>query len=279
MAARSALLNVMTRAAEKAGRSLIRDFGEVEHLQVSKKGPADFVSTADHKSEKILREELTKARPRYSLLMEESGAIAGDDNAGRWIVDPLDGTTNFLHGLPFWSISIAAEQNGELVAGVVYNPVSHEMFTAEKGQGAYLNDRRLRVSARKDLSLALLGIGSPYLGHGDVKGFTGELNEVIPQVSGVRRLGSAALDLAYVAAGRFDGFWERGLNAWDVAAGIVLVKEAGGLVSGLARGETPESGASVLASTPGLHRKLLDMLASRPTRTASDRPKARETAG
>lgn len=263
MATRSALINVMVRAAEKAGRSLVRDFGEVEQLQVSKKGPADFVSNADLKSEKILKEELSKARPKFGLMMEESGITEGQDDHGRWIVDPLDGTTNFLHGIPHWSISIAAEQNGQLVAGVVYNPVAHEMFTAEKGQGAYLNDRRLRVSARKDIANAIVGTGAPFLGHGDIGQFTDELVSIMPNVAGVRRMGSAALDLAYFAAGRFDAYWERNLNPWDVSGGIVLAREAGGLVSGLVPSETPESGKSLLASTPGLHRLLLDMLASK----------------
>lgn len=274
MAGKTPLLNVMTLAAEKAGRSLIRDFGEVEHLQVSRKGPADFVSNADRKSEKVLRKELSKARPRFALLMEESGAIEGEADVGRWIVDPLDGTTNFLHGIPHWSISIACEQRGELIAGVVYNPVSHEMFSAERGQGAYLNDRRLRVSSRKKLADAVFGLGAPFLGHGDIEGFTAELTRIMPQVAGVRRMGSAALDLAFVAAGRFDGFWENGLNPWDVAAGIVIVREAGGDVSSLKKGIKPESGASVLASNPGLHRSMVDMLTSPRTAPAKLRKPA-----
>ncbi len=239
MAVRSALINVMTKAAGKAARGLVRDFGEVEQLQVSQKGPADFVSTADLKAEKTLRAELTKARPGYGLLMEESGAKAGSDSSHRWVVDPLDGTTNFLHGIPQFSISIAVERDAEIIAGVVYNPISDEMFWAEKGQGAYLNDRRLRVSARRRMQEAVLGTGAPFLGHGDTETFQAELSALMPQIAGVRRFGSAALDLAFVAAGRFDGFWETGLNAWDVAAGLILVQEAGGYVTEIGGGRNP----------------------------------------
>ena len=252
-AIRSAVINVMVRAAQRAGRSLVRDFGEVEQLQVSRKGPADFVSSADRNAERILREELTKARPRYGLLMEESGAVAGDAGEGRWIVDPLDGTTNFLHGLPHWAISIGLDQGGELVAGVVFNPVTDELFWAEKGQGAFLNDRRLRVSGRRQLSDALLATGIPFLGHRDFATFHGQLAALMPKVAGIRRYGSAALDLAYVAAGRYEGFWETGLNAWDVAAGIVLVREAGGFVTEIGGGHDPLDGRSILAANAHLH--------------------------
>ena len=253
MAVRSALINVMTKAAGKAARGLVRDFGEVEQLQVSQKGPADFVSTADLKAEKTLRAELTKARPTYGLLMEESGAKAGSDSSHRWVVDPLDGTTNFLHGIPQWSISVAVERDGEVIAGVVYNPISDEMFWAEKGQGAYLNDRRLRVSARRRMNEAVLGTGAPFLGHGDSVTFEAELSALMPQIAGVRRFGSAALDLAFVAAGRFDGFWETGLNAWDVAAGLILVQEAGGYVTEIGGGRNPLAGGSILAANTHLH--------------------------
>ncbi len=253
MAVRSALINVMAKAAGKAARGLVRDFGEVEQLQVSQKGPADFVSTADLKAERTLRAELTKARPDFGLLMEESGATAGNDASQRWIVDPLDGTTNFLHGIPHWSISIAAERAGEVIAGVIYNPVSDEMYWAEKGQGAFLNDRRLRVSGRRRMQEAVLGTGAPFLGHGDTETFQAELSALMPTIAGVRRFGSAALDLAFVAAGRFDGFWESGLNAWDVAAGIILVREAGGYVTEIGGGRDPLTGGSLLAANTHLH--------------------------
>ncbi|MEM7443881.1 MAG: inositol monophosphatase family protein, partial [Pseudomonadota bacterium] len=213
----SPLINVMVRAAERAARQLVRDFGEVEQLQVSRKGPADFVSQADLKAEKTITTELAKARPSFGFLMEESGTKEGQDADWRWIVDPLDGTTNFLHGLPHWAISIAAEEKGEIVAGVVLNPISNELFWAEKGKGAFLNDRRLRVSSRRTLQEAVLATGIPFLGHGDISTFQAELTRLMPQVAGIRRYGAAALDLAFVAAGRFDGFWESKLNAWDVA--------------------------------------------------------------
>ena len=206
MTPRSALLNVMTRAVDKAARALKRDFGEVEQLQVSTKGPSDFVSNADLKAERILREELAKARPGYAFLAEESGATAGSDSEHRWIIDPLDGTTNFLHGLPHFAISVALERAGELVAGVVYDPIKDEMFLAEKGGGAFLNDRRLRVSARKNLGESLLATGIPFRGHGGTEDFKRQLDFAMNETAGVRRLGAAALDLAYVAAGRYEGF-------------------------------------------------------------------------
>lgn len=259
MAARSPLINVMARAVDKAGRALVRDFGEVEHLQVSRKGPADFVSTADRRAESILREELAKARPRFGFLMEESGATEGSVDE-RWIVDPLDGTTNFLHGIPFWSISVAVEIRGEVTAGVVYNPIFDEFYAAEKGNGAFLNDRRIRVSSRRRIQDALLATGAPYAGHGDVRQFCDEMAEALPQAAGLRRLGSAALDLAYVASGRFDAFWERGLNAWDVAAGIVLVSEAGGFVTEIDGKRNPLSGDSILAASPQMHMPVMRAL-------------------
>lgn len=255
MVAQSPLVSIMVRAAEKAGRGLIRDFGEVEVLQVSRKGPADFVSQADLKSEKILSEELTRARPGYGLLMEESGARAGEADA-RFIIDPLDGTTNFLHGIPHWAISIAAEQKGTLVAGVVYNPVTNDLFWAEKGQGAFLNDRRLRVSGRRTMADALFATGAPFLGRGDIPEFLVELSAVLPHCSGIRRAGAAALDLAWVAAGRLDGYWERGLAAWDVAAGMLLVQEAGGFVSEIDGGRKPLTAGSILAANTSLHLPL-----------------------
>ncbi|MFQ6017775.1 MAG: inositol monophosphatase family protein [Kiloniellaceae bacterium] len=232
MATRSALINVMTRAADKAARGLKRDFGEVENLQVSKKGPADFVSTADLRAEQVLREALSRARPGYDFLMEESGASQGRGRAERrWIVDPLDGTTNFLHGLPHFAISIALEESGEILAGVIYDPIKDETFYAERGAGAFLNDRRIRVSSRSRLEESLIATGAPFKGRGDRPHFLSELDSVLEATAGIRRCGSAALDLAYVAAGRYDGFWERGLSSWDTAAGIILVREAGGYVS------------------------------------------------
>jgi myo-inositol-1(or 4)-monophosphatase len=271
LAVRSPLINVMARAADKAGRALARDFGEVEQLQVSRKGPADFVSTADLKAERTLRQELGKARPGFGFLMEESGEAAGADAGRRWIVDPLDGTTNFLHGIPHFAISIAAEQEGEIIAGVVYNPVTDELFWAERGQGAFLNDRRLRVSARRRMDEAVFGTGMPFKGRGDPHAFEAELMAVMPQVAGIRRMGAASLDLAYVAAGRFDGFWENGLAAWDVAAGIVLVQEAGGYVTEIGGGHRPLAAASILAANAHLHLPLGTALraAGQPPRAAS----------
>ncbi|MCA3247581.1 MAG: inositol monophosphatase [Azospirillum sp.] len=223
----------MERAVRKAGKGLARDFGEVEHLQVSVKGPSDFVSTADLAAERALRAELEKARPGYSFLMEESGVSHGTDRDHVWIVDPLDGTTNFLHSIPHFAISVALQHRGELLAGMIYNPVLDELYWAEKGKGAYLNDRRLRVSGRRDLGESLIGTGIPFRGRGkaeDHAHYLKLLAATMARTAGVRRPGAAALDLAYVAAGRFDGFFEIGLNKWDVAAGILLIREAGGFV-------------------------------------------------
>lgn len=226
-------MNVMIRAAEKAGKSLIRDFGEVENLQVSVKGPGDFVSAADKRSEKIIFEELKKAKPGYSFLMEESGKVEGESSEYCWIIDPLDGTTNFLHGLPHWCISIALTENGAVTHALIYDPLKDDLFTAERGKGAFHRRRRLRVSGRRDLSMSAIATGAPLSavkrGAGDR--FIKEYESVQNLGASMRRFGAAALDLAYVAAGYFDGFWERDLKAWDVAAGILLVKEAGGFVS------------------------------------------------
>jgi myo-inositol-1(or 4)-monophosphatase len=255
--ARSALLNVMVQAAMKAGRSLSRDFGEVQNLQVSMKGPGDYVSQADRKAEEIIHAELSRARPGYAFLMEERGSVSGEDDQHRWIVDPLDGTTNFLHGIPVFSISIALERRGQIVAAVVYNPARDELYTAERGGGAFLNDRRLRVAARTKLSDAVIGCGVPHLGRGHHGNFLIELRHVMGEVSGIRRLGSAALDLAYVAAGRFDGFWEEGLSAWDIAAGILLIREAGGFVTDLRGGQSMLETGSIVAGNEAIHRSLL----------------------
>ncbi|TIM68034.1 MAG: inositol monophosphatase [Mesorhizobium sp.] len=255
--ARSAILNVMVQAAMKAGRSLSRDFGEVQNLQVSMKGPGDYVSQADRKAEEILFTELSKARPGYAFLMEERGLIEGDDSQHRWIVDPLDGTTNFLHGIPLFAISIALERQGQIVAGVVYNLAMDELYTAERGGGAFMNDRRLRVAGRTKLIDTVIGCGVPHLGRGQHGNFLIELRNVMAEVSGVRRLGSASLDLAYVAAGRMDGFWETGLSAWDVAAGILLIREAGGFISDFAGGQNMLDGGSIVAGNETIQRALL----------------------
>ncbi|HZU91117.1 MAG TPA: inositol monophosphatase family protein [Stellaceae bacterium] len=256
MIVRSALVNVMANAALKAARGLLRDFGEVEHLQVSVKGPGEFVSTADLKAERVLRAELTRARPGYGLLFEESGAAPGSDPRYRWIVDPLDGTTNFLHGIPHFAISIAVERDGEIVAGLVYEPVRDEMYWGEKGGGAYVNDRRLRVSARRQLAEALVATGLPPAAHADHAAQIAALAAVRAATAGVRQMGAAALDLAYVAAGRYDGFWEFGLSPWDLAAGILLVREAGGYVSDLAGGHDMMAKGEVLAANDHLHLPL-----------------------
>ena len=263
---RPPIINVMEGAARKAARSLIHDFGEVEQLQVSRKGPADFVSEADRRAEEILRRELGKARPEFSMLLEESGAIGDPDSDNRWIVDPLDGTTNFLHGIPHFAISMAHEENGELVAGMIYEPLRDEMFWAVRGGGAFLNNRRLRVSARRDMGYAVLATGIPF---GDRPGKNEILAALIPvmtRTAGLRRFGAASLDLAYVAAGRFDAFWEFGLAPWDVAAGILLVREAGGFVSELGGDGDPLNGDSILAANDGLFdsvgRMLRDAIAS-----------------
>jgi myo-inositol-1(or 4)-monophosphatase len=261
--ARSALLNVMVQAALKAGKSLARDFGEVQNLQVSLKGPGDYVSQADRKAEKIVQEELLKARPTYGFAGEESEEIKGTDGAHRWIVDPLDGTTNFLHGIPQFATSIGLERNGEIVAGVVYNPATDELFTAEKGGGAFVNDRRLRVSARKNLSDAVIGCGIPHLGRSMHGRFLVQLRHVMGEVAGIRSFGSASLDLAYVAAGRQDGFWEEGLQPWDIAAGIILIREAGGFSSDLSGGSDMFGSGTFCAGNEHIHKALLDV-ANRP---------------
>jgi len=260
MAVRSPVVNVMANAALKAARALLRDFGEVEQLQVSVKGPGEFVSTADLKAERTIRTELSRARPGYGLLFEEGGATAGSDPRHRWIVDPLDGTTNFLHGIPHFAISIALERDAEIVAGVVYEPTRDEMYWAEKGVGAYLNDRRLRVSARRQLGETLIGTGIPFRERGDHPAYVRTLAAVMAATSGVRRMGAAALDLAYVAAGRLDGFWEFGLSPWDIAAGLLLVREAGGYVSDIAGGHQMMASGDVLAANDHLHLPLAALL-------------------
>jgi len=257
---RSPILNVMMNAARKAGRGMVRDFGEVEKLQVSMKGTSDFVSSADIRAEKSLRQELSKARPAFGFLLEEGGEVAGEDKSHRWIIDPIDGTTNFIHGIPHFAVSIGLERDGEIIAGVIYEPISDSMFHAEKGSGAFLNEWRLRVSARRDLHEAVLATGIPHRGRPGQKTFIKELTAAMEQTAGIRRFGSAALDMAYVAAGRCEGFWESGLKPWDIAAGIVLVKEAGGYVSDFTGRSTMLDSGDVVAGNDKIHPKLLTML-------------------
>ncbi|MEM6667439.1 MAG: inositol monophosphatase family protein [Pseudomonadota bacterium] len=255
---RSALLNVMVQAANKAGRSLTRDFNEVEKLQISVKGPADFVSAADLRAEKIIRRELEKARPGYGFLMEESGEIEGADKTHRWIVDPLDGTNNFLHGNPYFCVSIALEREGKIAAGVIYAPILDEIYTAEKGTGAYMNDGRIRVSARKGLEDAVISLSIPNRGSTErAQRRFRELAQLIPRVSGIRVGGASALDMAWLAAGRYDGAILDMVSAWDVAAGLMIIREAGGLVSD--RDGNPEilETLDVIAGTDGVHEALL----------------------
>jgi myo-inositol-1(or 4)-monophosphatase len=262
--ARTALMNVMVNAVLKAGRGLARDFGEVENLQVSLKGPGDFVSAADHRADKTLIAELGKARPAYGFLTEESGEIPGEDRGNRWIIDPLDGTTNFLHGIPLFAISLALEREGQIVAAVVYNPVINELYVAERGAGAFLNDRRLRVARRQNLPDTVIATGMPRVGRSN-EDYIGELRRVMVETAGVRRCGAAALDLAWVASGRFDGYWEHGLSIWDVAAGILLVREAGGFVTDVDGGadKLPRGAVqgSILAGNEAIHGTLLGLLA------------------
>ena len=245
----SANLNVMIKAARKAGRSLIKDFQEVENLQVSAKSAGDFVSRADIAAEKIIKEELTEARPTYGWLGEESDPVAGQDPTRRWIVDPLDGTTNFLHGLPHWAVSIALEHKGQIIAGVVFDACKDELFITEKGKGAWMNDRRIRVSDRHRMIESVYATGLPFAGRSDLPATLSDLAKLLPACAGVRRWGAASLDLAYVAAGRYDGFWERGLNIWDIAGGLILAREAGALIEGIAKGTKPEETNDVLCST------------------------------
>jgi len=256
----SAILNVMIKAAYRAGRSLKRDLGEVENLQVSLKGPRNFVTAADRKAEAIVREELAKARPHYGFLGEEGGAHAGADKSHRWIVDPLDGTTNFLHGIPHFAVSIALERNGAIVAGLTYNPANDELFVAERGKGAFLNDRRIRVAARKRLDEAVVACGLPHYGRGDLERARAEIAAAQQHYAGLRRFGAATLDLAWIAAGRFDAYWERDLSPWDMAAGIILVREAGGFVSDLDGGENIMAKSQIAAGNDTMHQELIRLL-------------------
>lgn len=260
MSRHTPVMTVMVAAARKAARGLQRDFGEVENLQVSMKGPADFVTAADRKAEKIIFQELSKARPGYGFLMEEGGVVEGADKSHRWIIDPLDGTTNFLHGIPHFAISIGLERDGQMVAGVVYNPITDEMFIAEKGQGAFVNDRRIRVAVRRELTQCVVGCGTPHIGRPGHERYISELRGVMLNVSGVRRMGAASLDLAYVAAGRFDAYWEANLAPWDLAAGVVIVREAGGTVSDMDGRENMLASGSVIVGNEMVHAQLSKVL-------------------
>lgn len=253
-------MTVMVDAVRKAARGLRRDFGEVENLQVSRKGPGDFVSAADRKAEEVVRDALMKARPGYSLVLEENGVIEGTDKSHTWHVDPLDGTSNFLHGVPHFAVSVGLEREGQIVAGVIFDPIKDELFVAERGKGAYLNNRRLRVSGRQDMADALVGYGTPYLGRGSHPRLLRELGAVMAVAGGTRRMGSAALDMAYVACGRLDAYWERDLQTYDFAAGVILVREAGGFVSSADGAAEPLAPRSVACGNEELHRELVGIL-------------------
>jgi len=259
----SANLNVMIRTARKAGRALLKDFGEVENLQVSAKGPADFVSRADRQAEEMIRDALLEARPTYGFLGEESKEIEGADPTRRWIVDPLDGTTNFLHGLPHWAVSIALEHKGQIVAGVVHDPVKAETFFAEKGEGAWLNESRLRVSGRTRMNESIFATGVPFAGKRSLPATLQDLARLMPECAGVRRFGAAALDLAYVAAGRYEGYWERELFPWDIAAGMVIVREAGGLIGPIRDGHDPLTDGDMIAANAEIFDKFARIIRHR----------------
>jgi myo-inositol-1(or 4)-monophosphatase len=259
-------ITVMANAAQKAAKRLLRDFAEVEQLQVSIKGPSDFVSQADIRAEQMLKEELNKARPGYAFLMEESGASGSDNWSWRWVVDPLDGTTNFLHGIPHWAISIGLERRlpdgtSELAAGLIYAPAIDEMFWAENGGGAFVNEHRMRVSARRDMTEAVFATGIPFRAVSVARrnAFSRTMVALMPQVAGIRRFGAAALDLAWVAAGRYDGYWELGIKSWDMAAGLLMVREAGGYATSTGE-EDPRDSGNVVAGNPHLHGKLREIV-------------------
>jgi myo-inositol-1(or 4)-monophosphatase len=256
----SALINVMVKAARRAGRSLKRDLGEVENLQVSLKGPANFVSRADHRAEEMLYEDLAKARPGYGFIGEEGGMRQGTDQSHTWIVDPLDGTTNFLHGIPQFAISIALQREGTVIAGVIYNPANDELYIAERGKGAFLNDSRLRVAGRRKLGDCVIACGLPHIGRGDHELSRLEMAELQNRVAGLRRFGAACLDMAFVAAGRLDGYWERNLKPWDMAAGQIIVREAGGIVSGISGNDDPLKSGDVVCGNEFVHAELVKIL-------------------
>ncbi|MBR1175411.1 inositol monophosphatase [Bradyrhizobium sp. KB893862 SZCCT0404] len=256
----SATINVMVKAARRAGRSLKRDLGEIEHLQVSLKGPANFVSLADKRAEEILYQDLAKARPGYGFIGEEGGMREGTDKSHTWIVDPLDGTTNFLHGIPQFAISIGLAREGVVIAGVIYNPANDELYIAERGKGAFLNDQRLRVAGRRQLNECVVACGLPHIGRGDHEEFRREMIAIQDRVAGLRRFGAASLDLAFVAAGRLDGYWERNLQSWDIAAGMLMVREAGGTVSGVLGNDDPLLTGHVVCGNEFVHGELIKIL-------------------
>jgi myo-inositol-1(or 4)-monophosphatase len=256
----SALINVMVKAARRAGRSLKRDLGEIEHLQVSMKGPANFVSLADKRAEEMLYTDLAKARPGYGFIGEEGGNREGADKTHTWIVDPLDGTTNFLHGIPQFAISIGLAREGTIIAGVIYNPANDELYIAERGKGAFLNDQRLRVAGRRQMDECVIGCGLPHIGRGDLELSRREMTAIQNRVAGLRRFGAAALDLAFVAAGRLDGYWERDLKPWDIAAGQIMVREAGGTISGMAGNDDALTTGHVICGNEFVHGELVKLL-------------------
>jgi myo-inositol-1(or 4)-monophosphatase len=256
----SALLNVMIAAARKTARALKRDFGELEKLQVSLKGPANFVSSADRRAEETLYQELSKARPGYGFIGEEGGKREGADKSHTWIVDPLDGTTNFLHGIPQFAIAIALEREGSVVAGLIYNPANDEMFIAERGKGAFMNEQRIRVAGRKRLADAVIACGLPHIGRGDLALSRRETGAMQEHVAGLRRFGAAVLDLAWVAAGRLDGYWERDIKPWDMAAGLILVREAGGFVSDCDGGSDMFAKGHIVAGNEAIQKEVLRVL-------------------
>src|ERR1700747_774362 len=256
----SALINVMVKAARRAGRSLKHDLGEIEHLQVSLKGPANFVSAADKRPEEMLYADLAKSRPGYGFIGEEGGNREGADKSHTWIVDPLDGTTNFLHGIPQFAISIGLQREATIMAGVIYNPANDELYIAERGKGAFLNDQRLRVAGRRKLSDCVIACGLPHIGRGDHELSRAEMAELQNRVAGLRRFGAASLDMAFVAAGRLDGYWERNLQPWDMAAGQIMVREAGGIVSGIAGDDDPLVTRNVICGNEFIHAELVKIL-------------------
>jgi myo-inositol-1(or 4)-monophosphatase len=256
----SALINVMVKAARRAGRSLKRDLGEIEHLQVSMKGPANFVSLADKRAEEMLYTDLAKARPGYGFIGEEGGNREGADKTHTWIVDPLDGTTNFLHGIPQFAISIGLAREGTIIAGVIYNPANDELYIAERGKGAFLNDQRLRVAGRRQMDECVIGCGLPHIGRGDLELSRREMTAIQNRVAGLRRFGAASLDLAFVAAGRLDGYWERDLKPWDIAAGQIMVREAGGTISGIAGNDDALTTGHVICGNEYVHGELVKLL-------------------
>src|SRR6187200_1479716 len=256
----SALMNVMVKAARRAGRSLKRDLGEIENLQVSLKGPANFVSLADKRAEEMLLTDLAKARPGYGFIGEEGGVRVGDDKTHTWIVDPLDGTTNFLHGIPQFAISIGLQREGTIIAGVIYNPANDELYIAERGKGAFLNEQRLRVAGRRKLDECVIGCGLPHIGRGDLALSRQEMTAVQEKVAGLRRFGAASLDMAFVAAGRLDGYWERNISPWDIAAGIIILREAGGFVTDIDGADAMFTKKHVVAGNETIQRELQTLL-------------------